>query len=350
MRVLDGCQDHSAWLDLWGRAGREPFAHPAYSRLFTPPGGRAVLAVSEQPGGPLLVPLLLRTGADLPWLTDTAPQAHIDAISPYGYGGPFGSPGLDVAQALAEVRTWAAELSLCSVFLRLSLDAGAASDPAPDGVAVIDKADNVVVDLRRTPEAIWAGYDHKVRKNVKKALRAGCSVTRDDDFTHLDDFVAVYGATMSRRNAAAWYRFDRAFFDDLAREMRGSFSVFYVRDAKGSVVSAELVLQSDDNLYSFLGGTLAEAFPMSPNDLLKHHVIEYGRESGRSSFVLGGGASPGDGVFAYKRSFDRTGVRPFRTAQIVSDPGRYARLVEQRFADDDASAERQQYFPAYRAP
>jgi tyrosine-protein kinase len=76
--------------------------------------------------------------------------------------------------------------------------------------------------------------------------------------------------------------------------------------------------------------TVAEAFPMSPNDLLKHEIVRHGQRTGRIGFVLGGGHRPDDGIFRYKRSFDPAGVHPFRVAKIIGDVHSYGELVAAR--------------------
>lgn len=350
-RLLDADADEPEWLALWQRTGREPFAHPAYGRLFAAPGDRAALVVVGSDAAPSLVPLILRGRGNLPWLADEDDRV-LDATSPYGYGGPYPATG-DLAGVLRALQGWATEAALATVFLRLSLDVDVSADlDAADAgtVQVVDTADNVVVRLDRSADDIWAGHEHKVRKNVKKAVRAGCTVERDDNLRLLDDFVAIYGSTMQRRRAAAWYRFDREFFARLGVELAASYSIFAVRDPDGAVVSVELVLESDRYLYSFLGGTLAEAFPLAANDLLKHAVIEHGRTTGRQGFVLGGGASPGDGIFRYKRAFDPAGVRVFRTARLITDPVRYERWSRRRAALGHPAGTPGQFFPAYRLP
>jgi hypothetical protein len=345
MQVLDALADHDIWMERWRSCGSEPFAHPAYGRLFAGADERALALVVEDSSEFALLPLLVRPvpaslGAD---------AGLLDAISPYGYGGPFLSGPLDAEQVMIEVEDWAAEEGLCSAFLRLSLDVHLPLPIRTERTDVTETAENVVVNLRQSPEQLWTNYEHKVRKNVKKALRAGCSVRRDDRLENVDSFLEVYDATMQRRNAAQWYRFDRAFFAELADGLAGSYSVFSVLDAADKVVSVELVLQSDDYLYSFLGGTLQDAFPMSPNDLLKHEVAAYGQRTGRRGYVLGGGYQKDDGIFKYKRAFDPHGIQGFRTARVVGSKERYDALVAAHTHQAGPAADHS-FFPAYRAP
>jgi CelD/BcsL family acetyltransferase involved in cellulose biosynthesis len=344
MQVLDAVADRETWLKRWQDCGREPFAHPSYCQLFANAGERAVALVVEIDGQFALVPLIIR-----PVPKSLADEELLDAISPYGYGGPFLSGSLDVDQVMIEVEDWAAREGLCSAFIRLSLDVGLSPATRTERTSVAEMSENVVINLRQSPEELWMNYEHKVRKNVKKALRAGCSVRRDDHMEDVDAFLDVYAATMQRRNAAQWYHFDRRFFVELAEGMTGSYSVFSVLDAGDRVVSVELVLQSDDYLYSFLGGTLEEAFSMSPNDLLKHEAAIYGQHTGRRGYVLGGGYQKDDGIFRYKKAFDPHGVQGFRTAKVVGSKSRYDALVAAHGRQAGQPADGT-FFPAYRAP
>lgn len=343
--VLDAHDHRSEWMRRWEECGREPFAHPAYVELYATEGARAIALAVDYVDGSALVPLLIR-----PVRTSSDGPDFYDAASPYGYGGPFFSGRRDSEVVLSGLRRWATQAALCSVFLRLSLDVPVPVSGRTSGFEIVEASNNVVVELRREPPRIWSDYDHKVRKNVRKAIRAGCAVQRDNGFEDVSDFVSVYEATMRRRGAAAQYHYGRSFFLELAQELPGSYSVFSVLDADGRVVSVELVLEGSRYLYSFLGGTLAEAFPMAPNDLLKHEVILYGHRTGRDGYVLGGGYDGDDGIFRYKRSFDAGGILTFRTARLIADRAEYEKLVSARRLDGSMSASNSNFFPAYRAP
>ena len=146
----------------------------------------------------------------------------------------------------------------------------------------------------------------------------------------------------------------RLAFEGFFQRSHRQALLFHVTRADGQVVSSELVLVSERHLYSFLGGTLSEALPLGANDLLKHGIIEWGREQGKASFVLGGGYQPGDGIFRYKRAFAPDGVVPFAVGRLVFDPEVYAQLVELR-QSWEASRGRDWrpspgFFPEFRAP
>ena len=332
-----------AWLEAWHHTGREPFAHPGFGGLFAGVTDLCVAAWWEEDGGHVLLPLVLRP---LP----PALAAHeevdgwVDGTSPYGYGGPFVQGTPDMGAFYEELLTWMRDSRVLASFLRGSVVGSAAPDVEPMGLRRVHLADNVVVGLDVGPEARWRRYEHKVRKNVNKARRHGLTTTVASDFTDVRAFTEVYGVTMARRSASRFYRFDEDFFERLRTTLTGSFWVADTRDEEGQLVSTELVLVGERHCYSFLGGTRQEAFSMSPNDLLKHDVIDYATEAGLRSYVLGGGYTPEDGIYRYKRSFAPTGVVPFWGVQLVADQSRYEAACS-AVPTTDAT-----FFPRYRAP
>ena len=134
-----------------------------------------------------------------------------------------------------------------STFARLSLFPG---QQLPfRGEVVLDRL-NVVRRLDLAPDELWRDFEHKVRKNVNCAKRSALTVEVDPSGRRIDDFLAVYYATLQRRAASDSYFFSRDFFQRLIRDLAGQFVFFHVLDG-GRVVSTELVLLSADQMYSF---------------------------------------------------------------------------------------------------
>ncbi|RYB94302.1 GNAT family N-acetyltransferase [Nocardioides oleivorans] len=331
------------WHRLWEATGREPFAHPSYLGLTAGPGERVVGVCWSDAGGEVLLPLLLRPLPSGPGLQDLEGD-WTDAVSPYGYGGPFVTGEPDLAAFFAALRGWMRDEHVLTGFVRASLGVRLPPDDVAGGYEAVHLTDNVVVSLDREPEDRWQHYDRKVRKNVNKARRHDLRVEVRDDFGDVAEFVSVYHGTMDRRGADGRYWFDAAYFEGIRDRLAGSYWVADVRDLEGRVVSTELVLRSDTRCYSFLGGTHADAFPMAPNDLLKHAVIDHAAGSGLTGYVLGGGYQPGDGIFRYKRAFDPDGVVAFHGVRLTSSTDTYERLRALR-PDVDP-----RFFPAYRSP
>ena len=343
--------DRDVWLHTWrGTMGESPFAHPAYLEVVAG-GAHPLCAVLQTPDGDVALPFLLRTvpGTD-----------EVDVTSPYGYGGPFVRPAVHHGQPIDEAgltdafwrawSSWCSESGVVTEVLRFSLDAGTVAERYPG--ERVERAVNYVRRLDLTPDALWQDVDRKVRKGVARARRDGLTVEIDPQGHRLDEFLALYTGTMDRRGAADGYYFDRTFFERLLEGVPGATTFVHVLH-DGDVVSTELLLHSPTTAWSFLGGTEASAFPHRPNDLLKVEAALHLRERGVTSFVLGGGARPGDGVERYKRALAPTGAVPFTTGQRVHDPLAHAALCRASGvpeADLREGEHHRGHFPAYRAP
>lgn len=354
-RVLDAEQpaDYADWEAHWQCwPQREVFAHPAYSLLYKTAGIRCCCAVLATERGNVLYSFHLRDLSDEAYCPMELKPLY-DLSSPYGYAGPFCWEAADPAALAAEFwlqfNAWALRQPVVSEVVRFHL-ASESLLPYPGEREELFK--NVVCDLTRSEEDIWMGFEHKVRKNVKKAQRSNVSVVVDFTGKHLDDFLRIYYDTMKRREAGDSFYFQREYFQQLAASLSGQWAYFHSLH-EGRVISTELVLISVEAIYSFLGGTDETAFHLRPNDLLKFEIIRWGKQNGKKRFVLGGGYGAEDGIFRYKQSFAPQGTVPFFIGKRILQSDLYERLVETRAQVGTLAGEewlpRPRFFPRYRA-
>ncbi len=359
MQILnpDNTSDRDQWIQLWQASGREPFAHPGYVELYADEDTDARCALYETDMAQVFYPFLLRS---IPSEIGTKPAntPAFDIISPYGYGGPLlveKQPEKRVAEAgntphsiqkeqkkalsncfYHYFHRWAQENSIVSEFVRFFLF----SEAIDYYYGLVEhNNDNIVVSLNRTDEELWRSFRHKVRKNVRKALKRGLTVEEDPPGERLDDFLNVYYHTLDRRNATDFYYFDKDFLTRSVQTLSGNSCFFHVKQ-QGQVIASELVLMSDSHVYSFLGGTLADHFDARPTDLLKYHITKWARINGFSHFIIGGGHKPHDGIFAFKEAFAPGSIRPFHTGKMIFD--------EKMYLDLNGKISYDGFFPAYR--
>ena len=342
LQILDAAvaEDRAAWERLWHEwPDREAGAHPAYLQLFAEANDQVVAATLSHDNGRILYPFLLRRIPGVPAGTHLT-----DITTAYGYGGPVYWGSGSVTQLARTFwpafENWAIGEGVISEFVRFSLFSGAESWYPGE---IIDRQPNVVVPVNVDDDELWRSFESKVRKNVKRARASGIGVVVDGTGEFLDDFLSIYHATMNRREAALHYYFPREFFEQIHESLVGQFTYFHAYH-EGSIVSTELVLVSANSVYSYLGGTHADAFPYRPNDLLKYEIIRWARDHGKQHFVLGGGVTPGDGIERYKRAFAPGATRGFRTGQRIVQPDVYLGLI-----GSSSPASSTGYFPAYRS-
>jgi hypothetical protein len=353
-RVLSTTVDDDVdiWLRAWSEwPQREVFAHPAYVSLYADGEERRAMAALFRDGeNTVLYPFILQSLGTDEWSPGAAAAA--DIITPYGYGGPFcwgrGERLTTATSFWAHFQPWADAQGVVSEFVRFALFPDELLLPYPGERE--ERLLNVVRELDTDLDAMWMDFEHKVRKNVQKARRSGIVVEHDATAARLSDFLRIYGHTMDRRSANETYYFSEEFFERIRDELAGQYMFFHAL-IDNRVISTELVLVSEENVYSFLGGTESDAFQLRPNDLLKYEIIAWAKANGKKRFVLGGGYQPDDGIFRYKLAFAPGGTTPFFVGRRVFDGIQYESLVRQHERQLEARGDtpRVGFFPAYRA-
>lgn len=343
--------DWPAWERLWGECPeREPFAHPVFLKALAGGDGEPTCFVLESELGLMHYPCLLRDLSEQPW-----GQSGYDLLGPpQVWGGPFVTRATDrsalVQAFFAEYAAWASRVGGVSEYLSFS---PITSDHEGYPGSVEERMPIVIRDLDLDEADLLKNYEHKVRKNVKRALASGLRVEVDTDGTHLKEFLDIYYGTMDRRGAPSRFYFEPTVFEDITHKIPEGCVFFHVWDGD-TIVSTECVLTGPRTMYSFLGGTREQAFDKRPNDLLKHTAILWGRSTGRRHFVLGGGNVPDDGIFRYKKAFAPKGVVSLRIGRWSMDPVAIAALTARRRAWEAEQgrdwAPRAGFFPMYRAP
>ncbi len=300
----------------------------------------------------MIYPFLLRDLTKDPCYCSRIPPAF-DITTPYGYGGPF-YWGTTDARKIGEpfwdaFRRWVERKGVVSEFIRFSLFQ---EDLLYYPGEREERQTNIVRTLDLDDDLLWMDFEHKVRKNVKKAQRNGLTVVADPDGDRLHEFLNIYSSTMDRRNAGPAYFFPREFFLDIKGGLSGQ-SLYFHAVFRGRIVSSELVLVSAETVYSFLGGTVSSSFELRPNDLLKYEIIRWCRAHKMRHYVLGGGFQPDDGIFRYKRTFAPNGCYPFFVGHRIFDSELYQTLINIRREFSEKQGEkwipRADFFPEYRA-
>ena len=266
---------------------------------------------------------------------------YYDLISPYGYGGFWGSVSQFEQLNQCYNRYCMDQHYICE-FVRFELFGN--YHQHYDGETET-RTHNVVRDLAMPLDEMWMDFKQKVRKNVKKAEKNNLQIVIENSDEHLQDFLDIYYSTMDRSNAEGEYYFSREFYQTI-NEMKDNIMYFHVLSEE-KVVSTELVIYGAENAYSYLGGTNRDYFDLRPNDFLKFEIIKWAKEKGLKNFVLGGGYGSDDGIFQYKTCLAPHGVVDFYIGRKIFDSAVYQELVSMRQqAGEPLNPE---FFPVYRS-
>jgi len=325
---------------------RDLYFNPNYAKIYEDIDGESETFVYECQYGKITNTYILRK---VKWQIDG--EEYYDIVTPYGYGGPLAENITDIDKLMSDYKEafekYCEEHHIICEFIRFHLF---------DNVDVrehyygetIHMLDNVVVNTTGNfDEDIWMNYEHKVRKNVKKAQKNDLEIVIENNLNHLSGFLDIYNSTMDRNNADSYYYFGEKYFQDIARLLPDNFMYFHVfKD--GKIASTELVLCSENYAYSFLGGTYTEFYEYRPNDFLKNEIIKWCNQTGRKKFILGGGYHKDDGIYRYKRCFTPDPDVPFYIGRHIFDQEKYNKMVELRTQSDPDFNQETGYFPKYR--
>lgn len=320
---LDNAQDLQNYRSiLSGISSKSPYYTVEYFEVFASGLKNLICFYWDKNGAYILMPGYIR---DIEGHDDMK-----DFTSPYGYSGPLFSENIDQKSLhlfWQEVETWLINNDIISVFIRFSLNENYYGFPGEVKITLANIKGKILPDDEQ-----WRGFNRKVRKNVEKAKREGLivKILWGYDLTEdlLEKFQTIYIHTLSRSNAEDFFYYSK---DDIRKfvSTNGDLCVFAFALDGSEVVSAEMVLLSEDCMFSFLGGTHEQSFYKRPGDLLKFELICWARDKKFSYFVLGGGYGSNDGIFNFKRAFFPKDIVNYMTGRQVLNDEKYSFLVDE---------------------
>jgi hypothetical protein len=246
----------------------------------------------------ILMPFLLRK---IPYQIEEMP--YYDVISPYGFSGPLFNDTISRGYLILfweEVDAWYTKNNVVSEFIRFSLNH---NHQFYSGL-LVPTLKNVNGKILKK-EKQWHVLKQKARNNYRKSLNNRLHIkVISNDITDLDisNFYSIYIHTMQRIDADVEYFYSIDYFKKIIALSKNNVAMAFV--CKDNItISVELILIAGDTLYSFLGGTIAEAFNLRPNDFLKIEVMKWASVHGYKYYLLGGGRKDNDSLYQYKKSF-----------------------------------------------
>ncbi|HEY2895157.1 MAG TPA: FemAB family XrtA/PEP-CTERM system-associated protein [Pirellulales bacterium] len=161
------------------------------------------------------------------------------------------------------------------------------------------------LSLAPTPELLWSALDRKVRNQVRKAEKSGCTAEHGGAEL-LDDFYRVFAHNMRDLGTPVYAR---AFFAEVLRAFPGDTRVFVVR-LGGQAVGASITVGWRDKIEVPWASSLRAHAPSSPNTLLYWTMLKWAVERGYKHFDFGR-STPDEGTFHFKKQW---GAQPHELA------------------------------------
>lgn len=265
-----------------------------------------------------------------------------DLTSVYGYSGPLINDPHLAADAMSLLFERMRQDGIIALFSRLHplIDTGLLAEIYP-----IEHIGNIVsIDVWEQNRTIES-YRSNHRRDIRKAIQAGVTVTMRESDADLEEFIKIYHATMHSLNARNYYFFDRNYFDGLlgATDFRAKLIFAKYQDIN---IGGVILIITNDIMHYYLGGIDRDYMHFSPLKLMLERGHRLAIELGVRHFILGGGPGGFDGpLFKFKKGFSGA-VYPFSVFRRIIDPDAYEKMCKIKGINPlDAD-----YFPAYRTP
>jgi FemAB-related protein (PEP-CTERM system-associated) len=145
--------------------------------------------------------------------------------------------------------------------------------------------------------ALWSSLDRKVRNQVRKAEKAGCTAAHGGAEL-ISDFYWVFARNMRDLGTPVY---TRRFFDEVLRSFPESTRVFVVRH-DGEPIAASVTVGWRDRLEVPWASSLRAHHDKAPNMLLYWSMLQAAIAGGRRVFDFGR-STPDEGTFLFKKQW-----------------------------------------------
>lgn len=307
-------------------------------------GGTSFLITFSHGGERLCYPVIQKDIAKAPGFSALLPEdTWYDWETPYGYGGPLTDSGTlspsAQKQFLDQLTDYCAEHRVVTQFLRFHPMLANHSVLS----AVTDTRymrDTIYIDTS-SPDIILANLDSKNRNMIRKAVRSGvyCEAR---SITEYRSFMALYRKTMERNGAETYYFFDESYFEGLCHFLGKDVSILYAF-LDGQPISGAIFFHANGAAHYHLAGSDPEFRRIAAGNLLLYDAALRACENGDKTLHLGGGMSPDDNLFGFKKQFNKTGRREFWIGRNIFHADGYRVLLELR-AQWDSSFDPENHF------
>lgn len=280
----------------------------------------------------------------------TAIEGYFDSVTPYGYGGVLFEGNASEQNLQAFWKAYVEKMreeGIVDNFVRYH--------PVLKN-AVPMKAISNVIDLGKTiafdltsPEVIWENIISKNRNMIRKAEKNGITIEHGKGMGLLDQFTAIYNATMDKDNAEEYYYFKRPFYESIDGDLKDNYEMFYAM-YEGRPIAMSIMIFANGRLNYHLSGSDINYRNLAPSNLLLYKAALWGYEQGCKTFHLGGGVGSGeDNLYKFKAAFNKNSDYQFSIGKEIFDQEKYDELVALRAKEDPDFNPESKFFPLYRS-
>lgn len=284
----------------------------------------------------------------IPYLLDG--EQFFDAITPYGYGGPWVVESKDRESLLSAYsdayRSFCREQRIVDEFVRFHPLAENALD-FESLYEITYNRHTIAVDLT-DDDYSKTQFTPDCRNMIRKATKKGVELEIDEMCAQLDDFIRLYYVTLDKNDASRYYYFEKPYFEEL-QSIDGCDLILINGYVDGKIIASAMFMCSGENMHYHLSATDPEYYSYAANNAILAQAVEYGRAHRMKWLHLGGGVTSDekDRLFRFKHNFGRreNNLKDFYIGKAVFLPDAYKRLCA---IAKEQGLEPDGFFPEYR--
>lgn len=269
-----------------------------------------------------------------------------DATSVYGYAGPLHKnidPNFDNSNFAKTLSSFFKQEKIISVFSRLNPFINN-QDIILNKIGETINLGNVVnIDLTKPIDEQRIIFSKTTKRYLNKS-RKFLDIKISDKKDYLQQFISLYYENMDRVGATKKYYFSEEYFYNFLNSKDFKTDVIYAVDkATNTIVSAAMMIKTNDIIQYHLSGTKSNYLNISPIRLLIDEMRIKGSKDNYKYFNLGGGlGNKDDELFRFKSSFSND-FKPFKVWKHIVNQEVYDKLVKENESDMNSD-----FFPLYR--
>lgn len=265
---------------------------------------------------------------------------YFDFSTPYGYGGWI-IEGRDVDNLFECYNNWVENNNIISEFVRFH-PLVKNHNVCKTFYDVIQLGEVVHMDISN-PDIIWDNIISKNRNMIRKAQKNDINIYNGRFPKIFEIFQEIYNGTMDKDNAEKYYYFGKEFYESILNDLPNNAQIFWA-EKNEQVIATSIILAANGKINYHLSGSLKEFSSLAPTNLLLYEVALWGHANGYKTFYLGGGVGSGeDGLFKFKRAFNRGELNHFYIGKKIYNQVKYDELLTIRNEIDNPG-----FFPKYR--
>jgi FemAB-related protein (PEP-CTERM system-associated) len=198
------------------------------------------------------------------------------------------------------------------------------------GLPTNDTRVSPMLALPSSEKRLWDSFAPKVRAQIRKAAKSGIVVKRDDG-GRIAEFQRVFDHNMRRLGSPTQ---PREFFPSIFRAFPAD-AVLLLAENRNEVIGGLVALIHRETIEIPWASSLAEYFPLCPNNALYWEAMKYGISRGCNR--LNFGSSPvGSGTYRFKMQWGAEAVplrfQYIKNTSLPSMQDRRARLSYRAFS------------------